>query len=139
MNHTQTFSKLTPENYKNISIMSMCPQDPRNKISNITEEYPKNPSFFLNREEIGSVGIRKHKQKIGGETARTISPEGSLAFRTGDDGDAREGEEAATGAWRLRGGSIKDDSRRAGRSLAVRCEVKKQAGRSRPSGAGIRV
>jgi len=90
MNHTQTFSKFTPENYKNISIMSMCPQDPRNKISNITEEYPKNPSFFLNREEIGSVGIRKHKQKIGGETARTISPEGSLVFRTGDDdGDAR--------------------------------------------------
>jgi hypothetical protein len=90
-------------------------------------------------EESGSVGIRKRKREIGGENARTISPEGSLAFRTGDDGDAREGEEAATGAWRLRGGSIKDDSRRAGRSLAVRCEVKKQAGRSRPSGAGIRV
>ena len=40
-------------------------------------------------EEIGSMEIRKHKQKIGGETARTISPEGSLAFRTGDDGGAR--------------------------------------------------
>jgi hypothetical protein len=40
-------------------------------------------------EEIGSTEIRKHKQKIGGETARTISPEGSLAFRTGDDGGAR--------------------------------------------------
>lgn len=49
------------------------------------------------------------------------------------------GEEAASGAWKPRGGSIKDGSRRGGRTLAVGCKVEKQAESSQPSGSGIRV
>jgi hypothetical protein len=85
---------------------NMCPLDPRNRIE-IQEWYPKNPRVFFHREVIGSVGIQKHKRKIGGVSERTISAVGSVALRTGEDGDEREWGEAATGAWRRRGDSIR--------------------------------
>ena len=53
---------------------------------------------FRRRESEGKGG------RINGETARTISPEWSLAFRTGDDGDA--GGRGGGGEWALGRGEV---------------------------------